>query len=131
MTSQDAPAARIAQAEAAAEAAQAAEKAAKATAAAASSPAAAPPVRFVGELRAFWQLLLRGAVLLMVTLGLYRFWLATDIRRFLWANTEIDGRAPHVLAVPRHGIKARGQMLGEVGEAMRYAQMRLAPARLS
>ena len=36
---------------------------------------------------------MRGAVLLMVTLGLYRFWLATDIRRFLWANTEIDGES--------------------------------------
>ena len=27
----------------------------------------------------------------MVTLGIYRFWLATDVRRFLWSNTEIDG----------------------------------------
>jgi uncharacterized membrane protein YjgN (DUF898 family) len=27
----------------------------------------------------------------MVTLGLYRFWLATDIRRFLWAHTAIEG----------------------------------------
>jgi uncharacterized membrane protein YjgN (DUF898 family) len=30
-------------------------------------------------------------VLLFVTLGIYRFWLATDIRRFLWSNTEIAG----------------------------------------
>ena len=30
-------------------------------------------------------------VLLMVTLGIYRFWLATDVRRFLWSNTEIAG----------------------------------------
>ena len=29
----------------------------------------------------------------MVTLGIYRFWLATDIRRFLWSNTEIAGEA--------------------------------------
>ena len=31
----------------------------------------------------------RGAVL--VTLGIYRFWLMTDVRRFLWSNTEIAG----------------------------------------
>ncbi|MET0444506.1 MAG: DUF898 family protein, partial [Pseudorhodoplanes sp.] len=53
----------------------------------------AGPVRFIGQDQEFWRIVLRGAVLLMVTLGLYRFWLATDIRRFLWANTEIDGRS--------------------------------------
>src|SRR5262245_7779547 len=57
-------------------------------------PAAqAGPVRFIGKDSDFWRIVLRGAVLLMVTLGLYRFWLATDIRRFLWANTEIEGRS--------------------------------------
>ena len=48
-------------------------------------------VRFLGDSRAYWRLLVRGAALLMVTLGIYRFWLATDVRRFLWSNTEIDG----------------------------------------
>src|SRR5258708_30583201 len=48
-------------------------------------------VRFLGQRRYYWRLLIRGAALLMVTLGIYRFWLATDIRRFLWANTEIAG----------------------------------------
>ena len=47
--------------------------------------------RFFGEGRPYWRLLVRGAVLLMVTLGLYRFWLMTDIRRFLWSNTELAG----------------------------------------
>ena len=28
---------------------------------------------------------------MVVTLGIYRFWLATDVRRFLWSNTEISG----------------------------------------
>ncbi len=84
MTFEDAPAARIAQAEAAA--------------AAAVSPAAVPagpsrPVRFTGESGAFWRLLLRGALLLAVTLGIYRFWLATDVRRFLWSHTEIAGES--------------------------------------
>lgn len=50
-------------------------------------------VRFLGEPRAYWRLLVRGALLLMVTLGIYRFWLTTDVRRFLWSNTEVDGEA--------------------------------------
>src|SRR5262249_20829305 len=48
-------------------------------------------VRFLGQRRFYWRLLIRGAVLLMVTLGIYRFWLTTDVRRFLWSNTEIAG----------------------------------------
>src|ERR1041385_3587866 len=47
--------------------------------------------RFSGDERALWRLLVRGAVFLLVTLGIYRFWLATDVRRFLWSNTEIAG----------------------------------------
>src|SRR5712691_1227600 len=46
-------------------------------------------VRFGGEAGRFWRLLARGAVLLMCTLGIYRFWLTTDIRRYLWSSTEI------------------------------------------
>lgn len=59
-------------------------------------PAAVPAtgtVRFLGRDAAYWRLLVRGAVLLMFTLGIYRFWLVTDMRRFLWANTEIAGDA--------------------------------------
>jgi uncharacterized membrane protein YjgN (DUF898 family) len=52
---------------------------------------AAPTMRFVGDRRAYWRLLVRGAVLLAATLGIYRFWFATDIRRYLWSNTEIAG----------------------------------------
>jgi uncharacterized membrane protein YjgN (DUF898 family) len=48
-------------------------------------------IRFLGHDGAYWRILARGAVLLMITLGIYRFWLATDTRRFLWANTEING----------------------------------------
>src|SRR5215210_1630909 len=57
------------------------------------APTPAPPngARFTGNERAFWRLLIRGAVLLLVTLGIYRFWLATDVRRFLWSNTEVAG----------------------------------------
>jgi uncharacterized membrane protein YjgN (DUF898 family) len=56
-------------------------------------PRATPPdrARFTGRTAAFWRIQLRGAVLLAVTLGIYRFWLATDVRRFLWSNTEVAG----------------------------------------
>lgn len=54
---------------------------------------AARHVRFIGPEKDYWRIVVRGGILLMVTLGLYRFWLATDIRRFLWANTEIDGES--------------------------------------
>jgi uncharacterized membrane protein YjgN (DUF898 family) len=52
---------------------------------------ATPAVRFIGDRRAYWRLLMRGALLLAVTLGIYRFWFATDVRRYLWSNTEIAG----------------------------------------
>src|SRR5436309_10406344 len=50
-------------------------------------------VDFRGDGGRFWRLLARGAVLLMFTLGIYRFWLTTDIRRFLWSNTELAGES--------------------------------------
>jgi uncharacterized membrane protein YjgN (DUF898 family) len=57
-------------------------------------------VRFLGQRRSYWRLLIRGAVLLMLTLGIYRFWLATDIRRFLWSNSEIAGEALEYTGTP-------------------------------
>ena len=57
-------------------------------------------VRFLGQRRAYWRLLIRGAALLMVTLGIYRFWLTTDVRRFLWSNTEIAGEALEYTGTP-------------------------------
>jgi uncharacterized membrane protein YjgN (DUF898 family) len=53
--------------------------------------AAAETVRFLGDESAYWRLRIKGAALVVVTLGIYRFWLATDVRRFLWSNTEIAG----------------------------------------
>jgi uncharacterized membrane protein YjgN (DUF898 family) len=57
-------------------------------------------VRFLGNRRAYWRLLIRGALLLMVTLGIYRFWLATDVRRYLWANTEVAGETLEYTGTP-------------------------------
>jgi len=36
---------------------------------------------------------MRGAALELVTVGFYRFWLATDMRRHLWSHTLVDGDA--------------------------------------
>ncbi|WP_342709557.1 DUF898 family protein [Bradyrhizobium sp. B124] len=52
------------------------------------------PVAFSGNRKEFFRLVARGAGLELVTLGFYRFWLTTDIRRHLWSNTQIDGDAP-------------------------------------
>src|SRR6516164_3165038 len=49
--------------------------------------------RFVGPSKTFWHVLSWGALLLMFTLGIYRFWLTTDIRRYLWSNTELAGES--------------------------------------
>ena len=51
------------------------------------------PVAFTGKRRDFFELVRRGAGLELVTLGFYRFWLLTDIRRHLWSNTLVDGDA--------------------------------------
>jgi uncharacterized membrane protein YjgN (DUF898 family) len=58
-------------------------------------PPPMPPasVSFSGERGEFRRLVTRGAGLELVTVGFYRFWLATDIRRHLWSHTSVDGDA--------------------------------------
>jgi uncharacterized membrane protein YjgN (DUF898 family) len=48
---------------------------------------------FSGDRGEFRRLVTRGALLELVTVGFYRFWLATDIRRHLWSNTDIGDDA--------------------------------------
>jgi uncharacterized membrane protein YjgN (DUF898 family) len=48
-------------------------------------------VSFANDRPTFRRLALRGALLELVTLGFYRFWLATDIRRHLWSRSSVDG----------------------------------------
>jgi uncharacterized membrane protein YjgN (DUF898 family) len=50
-------------------------------------------VAFSGSRREFFELAKRGTALELVTLGFYRFWLLTDIRRHLWSNTLVEGDA--------------------------------------
>jgi uncharacterized membrane protein YjgN (DUF898 family) len=49
------------------------------------------PIQFLGFDKDYWRLWIRGSILLAFTLGIYRFWLTTDTRRFLWSNTEVHG----------------------------------------
>jgi uncharacterized membrane protein YjgN (DUF898 family) len=49
------------------------------------------PIQFLGFDKDYWRLWIRGSFLLALTLGIYRFWLTTDTRRFLWSNTEVLG----------------------------------------
>lgn len=48
-------------------------------------------VQFSGTRRELFGRLLRGYLLMLPTLGLYRFWLTTTKRRFYWQNTVIGG----------------------------------------
>ncbi len=54
-------------------------------------PPPAGAIDFLGKEAAYWRLRVKGAALLALTLGIYRFWFATDVRRYLWSNTEIGG----------------------------------------
>jgi uncharacterized membrane protein YjgN (DUF898 family) len=56
-------------------------------------PARPASVSFSGDRGEFRRLVTRGAALELVTVGFYRFWLATDIRRHLWSHTAVDDDA--------------------------------------
>ena len=47
------------------------------------------------------DLITRGALLELVTLGFYRFWLATDMRRHLWSHTEVGGDTAEYTGTPK------------------------------
>src|SRR5712692_559644 len=49
---------------------------------------------FFGHRSDFRHLAIRGGLLELVTVGFYRFWLATDIRRHLWSNTVVGDDVP-------------------------------------
>lgn len=65
-------------------------------------PDAPVKVGFTGEGGRFFGLLLKGMLLQIVTLGIYRFWFITDQRRFYWSNTAIG---PEEIAYTGRGIE--------------------------
>ncbi len=44
----------------------------------------------MGTKREYFRLLARDTLALVVTLGMYRFWVATNMRRYLWSRTDLD-----------------------------------------
>lgn len=56
--------------------------------------AASHEITFFRNRSGFRRLVMRGAMLELVTVGFYRFWLATDMRRHLWSHTAVDGDTP-------------------------------------
>jgi uncharacterized membrane protein YjgN (DUF898 family) len=58
-------------------------------------------VEFADARPAYRRLVLRGAMLELVTVGFYRFWLATDMRRHLWSHTSVDGDAPEYMGTAK------------------------------
>jgi len=58
------------------------------------SAESANPAAFTGVRGDFRRLIIRGALLELITLGFYRFWLATDTQRHLWSHTSVGGDAP-------------------------------------
>lgn len=56
-----------------------------------SSTATSGAVTFTGSRSDLFGLLFRGYLLMLPTIGLYRFWVTTWKRRFYWMNTVIDG----------------------------------------
>lgn len=57
------------------------------------SNATPPSIIFTGANGDFRRLVSVGALLELVTVGFYRFWLATNMRRHLWSSTVIGGDA--------------------------------------
>ena len=57
-------------------------------------------VAFLGNSGSYWRLMAWGTLLQAVTLGLYRFWLFTDMRRYLWSHTVIDGESLEYTGTP-------------------------------
>jgi uncharacterized membrane protein YjgN (DUF898 family) len=54
-------------------------------------PRTAPAIMFSGRRRDLARLALANSLLTLLTLGIYRFWARTRIRRFYWQSIEIAG----------------------------------------
>jgi uncharacterized membrane protein YjgN (DUF898 family) len=56
-------------------------------------PGRSARIVFSGARPDFRRLVMRGALLELCTAGIYRFWLATDMRRHMWSHTSLEGDA--------------------------------------
>ncbi len=60
----------------------------------------AMPVVFTGKRGFLFRLALKNAILTILTLGIYRFWAKTWLRRFYWNNTRVAGEPLEYLGQP-------------------------------
>lgn len=61
------------------------------TEAAVSSYNAGEPVYFNGDVTTVCKMVFKFTLLTILTLGIYRFWAKTKLRRYFWSQTEFDG----------------------------------------
>jgi len=47
-------------------------------------------IEFVGDMVEFRTIVLKNILLMIVTLGIYRFWAKTNVRRYIWSHTLFD-----------------------------------------
>jgi uncharacterized membrane protein YjgN (DUF898 family) len=66
----------------------------------AGTPAAPIPVEFTGKRGYLFRLALKNAFLTLLTLGIYRFWAKTRIRRYFWSNARIGDEAFEYTGLP-------------------------------
>jgi len=59
-----------------------------------------PTVQFTGLRGPLFKLALKNALFTLLTLGIYRFWAKTWIRRYFWHNTRIRGEALEYTGLP-------------------------------
>jgi uncharacterized membrane protein YjgN (DUF898 family) len=52
-----------------------------------------PPIAYTGRIGALYKLFIVNLLLTIVTLGVFRFWARTRLRRYIWANTTVGGEA--------------------------------------
>ncbi|HEX2115423.1 MAG TPA: DUF898 family protein [Alphaproteobacteria bacterium] len=50
-------------------------------------------IDYVGPTGTLYLIFIKNLLLSLVTLGIYRFWAKTRLRRFLWSNTRLNGEA--------------------------------------
>jgi len=48
-------------------------------------------IEYVGTVGGLLPIVIHNTILTLLTLGIYRFWAKTDIRKYLWSKTKFDG----------------------------------------
>lgn len=59
-----------------------------------------PDVEFSGRRWPLFKLMVKNAIFQILTLGIYRFWAKTWVRRYFWSNTRIQGQPLEYTGLP-------------------------------